>query len=274
MRAETFGTTRKRFKALLADRYTAGRGIICPTAHDCVTAKFMEALGVEHINVAGAAPTAVWTGEPECGVVTMTEMAAAASRILGGVNLPGKVAVAQGGNALNVVRAVREYERAGAAMVQIEDQAVGHVSGYIPGKQIVSEEEALGRIKAALYAREDENLVVAARCDAKLAVGGGIKELTRRLKMYVDAGAEAVQPHGMETMEEWEEVGREMRKYRRSSPGEPERRILLHAPRPGAQTGPDRETARRHGVDDHDLRQSPASSAHEDHEGLREGPAR
>lgn len=212
MRNETFVATRARFRKLLAERYSAGRCIICPTAHDAVTAKFMEVLGVEHINVAGAAPTAVWTGEPECGVVTMTEMSGVAARILGGVNLPGKVAIAQGGNALNVVRAVREYERAGAAMVQIEDQAVGHVSGYIPGKQIVSPEEAIGRIKAALYAREDANLVVAARCDAKLAAGGGMDELIRRLKMYADAGAEALQPHGMETFEEWERVGGEMRK--------------------------------------------------------------
>jgi 2-methylisocitrate lyase-like PEP mutase family enzyme len=211
MRTESSAAIRERFKQLLAERYSSGRAIMCPTAHDCVTAKYMEFLGAEHINVAGAAPTAVWTGEPECGVVTMTEMADAANRILGGVNLPGKVAVAQGGNAMNVIRAVREYERAGAAMVQIEDQAAGHLSGYIPGKQILSEEEAVGKIRAALCAREDPNLVVAARCDAKLARGGGIDEMIRRLKAYVDAGAEALQPHGIETMEEWEFVGQELR---------------------------------------------------------------
>lgn len=211
MRTQSTATIRKNFKKLLNDRYSAGRAIMCPTAHDCATAKYMEYLGAEHINVGGAAPTATWTGEPECGVITMTEMAEAASTMLRGTNLPGKVAIAQGGNAMNVIRAVREYERAGAAMVQVEDQAAGHLSGFIPGKQVLSEEEAVGKIKAALFAREDENLIVASRCDAKLAVGGGVDEMIRRLKVYADAGAEALMPHGVETMEEWEQIGRELR---------------------------------------------------------------
>src|SRR5688572_18133225 len=104
---------------LIRERHASGKSIICPTAHDCVTAKLIEQCGFEFINVAGAAPTAVWTGEPECGVVTVTELAFAAARILGCVSIPGKANVAQGGNALNVIRAVREYERAGVALVQL-----------------------------------------------------------------------------------------------------------------------------------------------------------
>lgn len=211
MRTQTANEIRHDFKLLLDERYRNGEPILCPSAHDCITAKMMEVMGVEHISVAGAAPTAIWTGEPECGVVTMTEMSQAANRILGGVNLPGKVAIAQGGNAMNVVRAVREYEKAGAAMVQTEDQAAGHLSGYIPGKEILSVEEAVGKIRAALFAREDPNLIVAARCDAKLAKGGGMDELIRRLKLYVEAGAEALQPHGLESMEEFEQVGEAMK---------------------------------------------------------------
>ena len=210
MRSKTASEIRRDFRALLEERYKSGKAIQCPTAHDCIGAKMMEVLGVEHINVAGAAPTAVWTGEPECGVVTSSEMADVADKILGCVDLPGKAAIAQGGNAMNVVRDMRKYEAAGAAMVQVEDQAGGHLSGYIPGKQILSEEEAVGKIQAALFAREDENTLVAARCDAKLAVGGGMDELIRRLKVYADAGAEALQPHGIETMEEWEQIGRAM----------------------------------------------------------------
>ena len=77
-----------RLRELVAERYSEGKAILAPTAHDCVTAKIFERNGVEHINVAGAGPTAVWTGEPECGVVTSTEMINVADRILGCTEIP------------------------------------------------------------------------------------------------------------------------------------------------------------------------------------------
>ena len=199
-------------RRLIRDRYAKGRAIVAPTAHDCAVAKIFERAGVEHINVAGAASTAVWLGEPECGVVTSTEMVDVARHILGSVTTPGKVSIAQGGNALSLVRAFREYERAGAAMIQIEDQASGHFGGYIPGKQLVSVEEMTGKIRAAQYAREDRDVIIAARCDAKLAIGGGLTAMLKRCEAYVEAGAEVIMPHGVETMSEWESVGAEMRK--------------------------------------------------------------
>jgi 2-methylisocitrate lyase-like PEP mutase family enzyme len=201
-----------RLRSLVAQRYSQGKAILAPTAHDCVTAKVFEEAGVEHINVAGAAPTAVWTGEPECGVVTSTEMIHAAHRILGCTTIPGKVSIAQGGNTLAAIRAFREYERTGAALIQVEDQPTGHFSGYIPGKEIIPLEDMVNKIKAVCYAREDSDVIIAARCDAKLAVGGGMNELLKRCHTYVEAGAESLMPHGMETLDEWELVGREMRK--------------------------------------------------------------
>jgi len=201
-----------RLRSLVSDRFDQGKAIICPTAHDCVTARMWERAGCEFINVAGAAPTAVWTGEPECGVVTMTELVNAAYRILGCVTIPGKVNIAQGGNALNVVRAVREYERAGAALMQVEDQASGHFGGFIPGKQIITIEEMTGKIQAACYAREDSDVLIAARTDAKLAAGGGTEEVIRRCHAYVEAGAELLMPHGIETIAEWKSLGAELRK--------------------------------------------------------------
>ncbi len=200
-----------RLRGLINKRYSEGRAILVPSAHDCVSAKLIEQAGFEHLNVAGTAPTAVWTGEPEYGVVTMTEMAFAAYRILGCVNVPGKAAVNQGGNALNLIRAFREFERAGAAMIQMEDQPGAHHGGYVPGKQIITVQEMVRKIHAARYAREDPDVIIAVRTDAKLAVGGGYGEMIRRCKIYADAGAEALMPHGMETMEEWEKAGRELR---------------------------------------------------------------
>jgi 2-methylisocitrate lyase-like PEP mutase family enzyme len=205
-------TKASKLRQLISHRFSEGKSIICPTAHDCVTAKMWERAGCEFINVAGAAPTAVWTGEPECGVVTMTELANAAYRILSSVEIPGKVNIAQGGNALNVVRATREYEHAGAALMQIEDQASGHFGGFVPGKQVISIEEMAGRIQAACYAREDRDILVAARTDAKLAVNGGIQEMIKRCHAYVDAGAELLMPHGIETIDEWRSLGVELRK--------------------------------------------------------------
>src|SRR5690554_3346439 len=201
-----------RLRELVAERYSQGKAILAPTAHDCVTTRIFERNGVEHINVAGAGPTAVWTGEPECGVVTSTEMINVADRILGCTEIPGKVSIAQGGNMLAIIRAFREYEKTGAALIQIEDQPTGHFSGYIPGKQVIPVDEMVRKIKAVRYAREDPDVIIAARCDAKLAVGGGMDELLRRCHAYVEAGAESLMPHGMETMEEWELVGAEMRK--------------------------------------------------------------
>ena len=113
---------------------------------------------------------------------------------------------------LAIIRAFREYEKTGAALIQIEDQPTGHFSGYIPGKQVIPVDEMVRKIKAVRYAREDPDVIVAARCDAKLAVGGGMDELLRRCHAYVEAGAESLMPHGMETMEEWQRVGAEMRK--------------------------------------------------------------
>jgi 2-methylisocitrate lyase-like PEP mutase family enzyme len=202
----------KRLRMLVAERYSQGKSILAPTAHDCVTAKIFEEAGVEHINVAGAASTAVWTGEPECGVVTTTEMIQAAHRILGATQIPGKVSIAQGGGTLATIRAFREYERTGAALIQIEDQPTGHFGGYIPGKEIIPLRDMVAKIKAVRYAREDPDVIIAARCDAKLAVGGGMDELLKRCRAYVEAGAESLMPHGMETMDEWELVGREMRR--------------------------------------------------------------
>lgn len=201
-----------RLRRLIKERYSQGRAIIAPTAHDCPTAKLFELAGVENINVGGAAPTAIWTGEPECGVVTSTEMIQVASRILGCTSIPGKVVLGQGGNALATIRAFREYEKAGAALIQIEDQPTGHFSGYIPGKQVIPIPEMVGKIKAIHYARQDPDVIIAVRCDAKLANDGGLTEMLRRCAAYVDAGAEVIKAHGMETMDEWETVGAEMRK--------------------------------------------------------------
>lgn len=201
-----------RLRRLIVERYSQGRAIIAPTAHDCVTAKLFEQAGVEHINVAGAAPTAIWTGEPECGVVTSSEMIAVAHRILGSTSVPGKVSIAQGGTILSMIRAFREYERTGAALIQLEDQPTGHFSGFVPGKQVIPIPEMVKKIEAARYAREDPDVIIAARCDAKLAVGGGLTELLKRCEAYVDAGAEVIMAHGMETMDEWGQVGHHMQK--------------------------------------------------------------
>lgn len=201
-----------RLRMLLRDRFSAGRVVLCPGVHDCLSAKLVEHVGFEHFNVAGAGPTAAWAGEPELGVVTMTEMWYAAYRMLNTVTIPGKVAAAQGGNALNLIRAVREYERAGAAMIQLEDQTSGHYSGFIPGKQVVSTEEMVGKIRAARYARVDEDVLIAVRCDAKLAANGGLEEMFTRCQAYVDAGAEVLMPHGIgDDLEEWKRVAEKLR---------------------------------------------------------------
>jgi 2-methylisocitrate lyase-like PEP mutase family enzyme len=131
----------------------------------------------------------------------MTEMVRRAENICSAVEIP---VIADGdngyGNALNVIRTVRAYERAGVAAIQLEDQASPKRCGHLAGKQLVSRQEMIGKIKAALDARTDDDFVVIIRTDARSV--NGLEDALERAKAYEEAGADVIFVEAPETVEE------------------------------------------------------------------------
>src|SRR4051812_27078757 len=137
-------------------------------AHDVFTARLIEVAGLETVFLGGFGTSASLLGLPDVGFITLSEMADAVRRMALRVNIP---VVADGdtghGDLHNVVRTVREFERAGAAGVLIEDQVTPKRCGHFAGKQIISADEMALKLKAALGARTDPDFVIIARTDAR-----------------------------------------------------------------------------------------------------------
>src|SRR5919197_6664681 len=141
-------------------------------AHDVFTARLIEAEGLETVFVGGFGVAASMLGLPDVGLLTLTEMAGAVRRMAQRVNIP---VVADGdtghGDLHNVVRTVREFERAGAAGILLEDQVTPKRCGHFEGKQLIPAEEMVLKLRAALTARQDPDFVLIARTDARAVEG-------------------------------------------------------------------------------------------------------
>jgi len=138
----------------------------------------------------------------------MKEMLDQVSYVVNAVGVPVIADVDTGyGNALNVYRTVREFEKAGVAAVQIEDQVMPKRCGHFAGKQVVPREEMVGKIKAALDARQDD-LVVIARTDAREPLG--LEEAIERAEAYAEAGADVTFVEAPRSREELELIGRRL----------------------------------------------------------------
>jgi 2-methylisocitrate lyase-like PEP mutase family enzyme len=154
---------RKQLRALLAKTsYT-----IIPGSYDVLTARLIEVAGFEGVYLTGGGFSRS-NGYPDIGLLTMTEVTAWISRVVEAVSIPVIADMDAGyGNALNVIRAVREYEKTGVSAFHLEDQVSPKKCGHYEGKQIVSKEEMVGKIKAAVDARRDADMVIIARSDAR-----------------------------------------------------------------------------------------------------------
>src|SRR5438552_17336660 len=154
----------KRLRQLLS-----GPGVIRSLgAHDVFTARLVEAAGLETVFLGGFGTSASLLGLPDVGLITLTEMTDAVRRMAQRVAIP---VVADGdtghGDLHNVARTVREFERAGAAGVLIEDQVTPKRCGHFAGKQVIAADEMVLKLKAALAARTDPDFVIVARTDAR-----------------------------------------------------------------------------------------------------------
>jgi len=173
----------------LRARIQGGEILLAPGIFDGLSAHLAQEAGAEAIYLSGASIAYTRHGRPDIGLVSMSEVADTIALIADRTDLPLIVDADTGyGNALNVQRTVRTFEKMGAGAIQLEDQSLPKRCGHLAGKELVSKEEMAGKIKAALDARASEETLIMARTDA-IAVEGFDAALDRA-ELYVEAGAD------------------------------------------------------------------------------------
>ena len=178
-------STRQQLKQLVEAR----NGLLVPGAFNALSAKVVADLGFQAIYVTGAGVTNMWFGMPDQGFMGLHEIAEHTMRIRDAVQVPLIVDADTGfGNALNVYHTVRTLERAGADCIQLEDQVAPKRCGHFSGKEVISTEEAVSKIKAAVDARHDPNFLIMARTDA--AASHGFEAAVERAHRFAEAGAD------------------------------------------------------------------------------------
>ncbi|EDZ99381.1 putative carboxyvinyl-carboxyphosphonate phosphorylmutase [Burkholderia sp. H160] len=181
----TSATRRAAFRAKVNQR----QGLLVPGAFNAMSARVIEDAGFEAVYITGAGVTNMSLGLPDLGFIGLTEVAEHTARIRDAVALPLIVDADTGfGNALNVRQTVRVLERSGADVIQFEDQVMPKKCGHFLGKEVVATSEMVGKIRAAVDAREDANLQIMARTDA--AAVHGIEEAIERGHRFIEAGAD------------------------------------------------------------------------------------
>jgi 2-methylisocitrate lyase-like PEP mutase family enzyme len=167
----------------------SGKTIVAPGVFDALTASIATEAGFEALYLSGAALAYTRLGRSDIGLVSMTEIADTISLIRDRTEVPLIVDADNGyGNALNVLRTTRYFERAGANAIQIEDQTLPKRCGHLADKSLISAEEMAGKIKAAVDARASEETLIIARTDA-VAVEG-FESAIERANLYAEAGAD------------------------------------------------------------------------------------
>jgi isocitrate lyase len=183
-------STGRKFRRLLKDEdYVFTGGVYSP-----LDAQIAERVGMKAIYMSGYS-VAMASGWPDMGFLTMTEMTRTASMIASAVDIPIVADADDGyGNALSTIRTVQEFVKTGVAGIHLEDQRFPKRCGHIAGKTIVSRDEAIGKFRAAVDARNhlDPDFVLIARTDAYGAVGGSLDEAIWRGRAYADAGVDLV----------------------------------------------------------------------------------
>lgn len=182
--------------------------VLAPFVYDGLQARLAEAAGFEAVYMTGFG-TAAARGLPDLGLLTMNDMVANVRVVAGSVGVPAICDADTGyGGALNVMRTVRAYEDAGAAALHIEDQVWPKRCGLMSGKAVVPVEEMAAKVRAALDARSDPDLVVIARTDALEPEGWEGAE--RRARAYRDAGADLVFVDGVKEPRDLDEYTRRL----------------------------------------------------------------
>jgi 2-methylisocitrate lyase-like PEP mutase family enzyme len=191
-------TKRRHFREMIRK----GTLIVAPGAHDGLTARLIERAGFPAVYMTGSGVANTLLGAPDVGLVTLTEMTWMARCIATAVGVPVVADADTGyGNAINVMRTVREYELTGVAGIHLEDQVSPKRCGHIAGKELIPADEMVGKIRAAVAARTDPDFVLIARTDARGPAG--LDEAIRRANLYAEAGADMVFPDALLAEEEF-----------------------------------------------------------------------
>ena len=167
----------------------SGRTLVVPGAANALTARLIEDAGFPATYITGAGLANTYLGMPDIGLLSLTEIASHVAAIGAAVETPLIVDADTGfGNAINTWHTVRTLERAGAAAIQLEDQTFPKRCGHFSGKSTVPAEEMADKVRAAVEARTDPDLLIIARTDARAE--HGLDEACRRARLYRDAGAD------------------------------------------------------------------------------------
>jgi len=176
-----------KLKQLILDKEI----LIMPGAYDALSAKIIEKAGFKAIQATGYGIAASVLGKPDVGVLSVTEMVNQTRNMAAAVNVPVMADGDTGfGNAINVYHTIQAFEAAGAAGMNLEDQVFPKRCGHMDGKEVISLEEMVKKIRAAYDAKKDKDFVINARTDA-IAVYG-IEEAVKRGNAYAEAGADLI----------------------------------------------------------------------------------
>lgn len=185
----------------------AGKIVMAPGAPDSITARLVQKAGFPAVYMTGFGATASRLGTPDIGLLTQTEMTGHARDMVRAVDIPVIADADTGyGGPSNIHRTVREYLQAGVAAIHLEDQVAPKRCGQMAGIRLMDAEENVRRLRAAVAARGDGELLIIGRTDALPAAG--IEEAVRRAKLYQDAGIDLVFVDGIKTVAEVEAVAR------------------------------------------------------------------
>ena len=197
-------------RARLRELLSAGPPVMAPGAYDALSARLIEQAGFDVVYMTGFGTTASLIGRPDVGLLSGTEMVENARRIVAAVDVPVIADADTGyGNAINVVRTVQLYEQAGVAGIQLEDQVTPKKCGHMSGKQLIGADEMVGKLRAAVEARRDPDLLVIARTDAVAVTG--TDDAIARARAFADAGADVLFVEAPTSEADIERVAAELR---------------------------------------------------------------
>jgi 2-methylisocitrate lyase-like PEP mutase family enzyme len=195
-------------RAALREHLASGRPLVLPGASDAAGAMLIERAGFAACYATGAGISNAQFGLPDIGLVSQTEILGQVQRMFAATTVPVVVDTDTGyGNVPSVIRTVQLFEHAGAAALQLEDQAFPKRCGHFDGHTLIESAEMQAKIAAAAAARQDPNLLLVARTDARGVLG--LDEALRRGHAYLGAGADALFVEAPRTLEEMERIGRE-----------------------------------------------------------------
>ena len=175
----------------LRDLIAASPPVSAPGCFDALSARLVEEAGFPAAYMTGYGSAATHLGRPDVGLMTMTEMVEKARRIVDAISIPLIADADTGyGNAINVIRTVREYERAGVAAIHLEDQVLPKKCGHMEDKQLISAQEAVDKIRAAVDTRVSRDFLIIARTDARAVEG--LEVAIERGHRFREAGADVL----------------------------------------------------------------------------------